>query len=234
MLDAKARNLKEQLLKHETILIAQIYLRVFSITEPVSKYLQTSGLDLLKSQQLVSAALVQLRSIQRDMANIKLEAGKFISWAENEFESRGEDVQLENNLPGKRIRRVKTMSGELSRDDPIENAYSKFTVDVHKIILDRVIESMDSRFEKNKELYLDLNILSPSNFKELKENPIPPNALSKLSETLFHFDNSVTKGNLQSELINFANSWDKLKNSAIDEYTIQNVNETTSSDEDDD
>ena len=49
MLDAKARNLKEQLLKHETILIAQIYLRVYSITEPVSKYLQTSGLDLLKS-----------------------------------------------------------------------------------------------------------------------------------------------------------------------------------------
>lgn len=47
-------------------------------------------------------------------------------------------------------------------------------------------------------------------------------------------DNSVTKENLQSELINFANSWDKLKNSAIDEYTIQNVNETTSSDEDDD
>ena len=111
-------------MKHETILIAQIYLRVFSITEPVFKYLQTSGLDILKSQQLVSAALVQLRSIQ--------------------------SMQLENNLPGKRIKRVKTLSGKLSRDDPIENAYSKFIVKVHNIILDRVIDSMDSRFEKNK------------------------------------------------------------------------------------
>ena len=82
---AKARNLKQSLLKYETILLAQIFLNIFNITEPLSKYLQTQDIDILKSYQLVSSALAQLRAIQRDINNIKLLADGFVKWANEEF-----------------------------------------------------------------------------------------------------------------------------------------------------
>lgn len=44
---AKVKGYIEGLLKYETILTAQIFLRIFEQTSPLSKYLQTSGMDLL-------------------------------------------------------------------------------------------------------------------------------------------------------------------------------------------
>lgn len=48
-----------------------IYIRIFSITGPLSKYLQTKEMDPLKSQELVDTALEKLIQIQRDMNGVK-------------------------------------------------------------------------------------------------------------------------------------------------------------------
>lgn len=50
---AKVKGYIEGLLKYETILTAQIFLRIFERTSPLSKYLQTSGMDLLTTHSLV-------------------------------------------------------------------------------------------------------------------------------------------------------------------------------------
>lgn len=44
---AKAKGYIDGLLKYETILTAQIFLRIFEHTSALFKYLQTSGMDLL-------------------------------------------------------------------------------------------------------------------------------------------------------------------------------------------
>lgn len=54
-----------QLLKYETILTAQIFLRIFQVTSPVSKYLQTSGMDM------IVAAETQLKHMSRDFQKHK-------------------------------------------------------------------------------------------------------------------------------------------------------------------
>lgn len=51
---AKARNLKEAFMSYELILTALIYIKIFKIVGSLSRYLQTSGIDLIKSQELVN------------------------------------------------------------------------------------------------------------------------------------------------------------------------------------
>lgn len=44
---SKAQGYKDALLKYETILTAEVFLRIFEQTSPLSKYLQTSGMDIV-------------------------------------------------------------------------------------------------------------------------------------------------------------------------------------------
>lgn len=46
-----ARVFIAQLLKYETVLTAQLFLQIFQVTSPVSKYLQASGMDILTAHR---------------------------------------------------------------------------------------------------------------------------------------------------------------------------------------
>jgi hypothetical protein len=78
---SKADGLLSSLLKYENILIAHIFIKIFSITGPLFRYLQSSGLDLLKCQQMVEGNLEQIKKHQRDMENTKITCDKFIEKA---------------------------------------------------------------------------------------------------------------------------------------------------------
>ncbi|KAK9528098.1 hypothetical protein VZT92_014591 [Zoarces viviparus] len=67
-----------QLMKYETIITAQIFLRIFQVTSPVSKYLQTSGMDILTAHQMVAAAEAELKDMTRDFQSVKTAADKFV------------------------------------------------------------------------------------------------------------------------------------------------------------
>jgi len=60
-----------QLLKYETVLTAQLFLRVFQVTSPVSKYLQTSGLDILTALRMIVSTETQLKEMARDFHKVK-------------------------------------------------------------------------------------------------------------------------------------------------------------------
>jgi hypothetical protein len=53
----------ESLCKYETVITAKIFLRIFELTTPLSKYLQTSGLDILKAYHMVSQTCSELKKI---------------------------------------------------------------------------------------------------------------------------------------------------------------------------
>lgn len=59
-----------------------MFIKIFSITSSLTRYLQTSGLDLLKCQQMVEGTLEKIKKLQRDMDNIKLTCDNFVEKAQ--------------------------------------------------------------------------------------------------------------------------------------------------------
>ena len=76
-------SIKERLLKFKTVLSAHLFLRIFEITTPLSKYLQTKGLDILKSHQMVMKTISSLEKISRDFHDVKRKS-TFFAQLENE------------------------------------------------------------------------------------------------------------------------------------------------------
>ncbi|RXN12024.1 zinc finger MYM-type 1 [Labeo rohita] len=115
----KARGFKEALLKYETILTAQTFLCVFEQTSPLSKYLQTSGLDILTAHRMVVETQEALQKNARNFDSVKRAADIFVQWANAKLQEQDEDTKLEvqTELAKKRIRKRKTMPGELAQDE---------------------------------------------------------------------------------------------------------------------
>lgn len=72
---------------YELILTALIYIWIFKIVGLLFIYLQTSGIDSIKSQKLVNKkALLNLKQIQTGMKDVKSDVAKFITIIEETFE----------------------------------------------------------------------------------------------------------------------------------------------------
>jgi len=56
----------QSLTKFQTILTAQLYLKIFQRTTPLSKYLQTDGMFILQAQQIFSSTLEFLKKEARN------------------------------------------------------------------------------------------------------------------------------------------------------------------------
>ena len=74
---AKCRSYEEALLQCETLMTAFIYLRILETTTPLSKYLQSTGMDILKAHQMVTTTINQLTNVQRDMQGVKNSVASF-------------------------------------------------------------------------------------------------------------------------------------------------------------
>jgi len=75
----KASGFMKGLCKYDTILTAQIYLRIFNKTTPLSKYLQGYGVNLVSAHQMVTQTLNDLKKIDRDFPSIKQAADNFLT-----------------------------------------------------------------------------------------------------------------------------------------------------------
>ncbi|XP_025207424.1 uncharacterized protein LOC112603181 [Melanaphis sacchari] len=178
---------------------------IFSITGPLSRYLQSKSMDLITAQNLVDGALEHLKKVQRNMEWIKLSAESFVIWANTEL-----DLQFNG-------------------DSPI----TKFEIEVHNRILDIVVESINKRFIKHRKLYNDLSCLSPSYFSYIIQNGLPDQALTTLCDKLKSLNSNITYNGLKDELIHFAKNWDKLKKSLAESFATSYSLELTQDEEDD-
>jgi len=147
---SKANNLLSPLL---TILIAHMYMNIFSITGPLSRYLQTSGLDLHKCVQMVKASLNELEKIQRNINNTIQVSDLFIIEMNDEIQKRidecSEDLEIEkiqSKFEVKRVAKKRKMASYESNDEPIEEEEKKFTIEVYNRVLDTIIENYHLRF----------------------------------------------------------------------------------------
>jgi len=221
---AKARGFKEGLLRFETVLTAQIFLRLFEKTTPLSKYLQTQKMDILSAHRMVSATQESLKSIARDFKTVKAAADTFAKWTNENIEEReeGTDIEVAVALPQKRTKK-RSRAEEMSPDEALSDAERAYEVNVHNAILDTAIETIHRRFMTHGTLFADLAWLDTRNFSQIRTTPLPNTALKDLSNCLIRFDSRATVENLQSELIGLAGQWDRLKASHVEEYKTRTV-----------
>lgn len=218
----KAGTFLDSLKKFKTCITAQLYLFIFKNTTPLSLYLQTQGMDILQAYRMVSETVDNLQAHDHDSQMIIDAAKKFAVWANGKLETTDCQVMIEEDFPPtKRIQRKKRMAGELAVDEPILLASDQFRVEVYKVTLDKIINSLQSRFTKHGQLFADLACLDPRNFEDILLH-LPNNALERLSSLVIKFDSMATKEKLQSELLDFSSKWQRLKMSLDEEYTHAN------------
>ena len=104
---------------YETILTAQIFLRIFEHTDPLSKYLQTSGLDLLCTHGMVETTQNTLQKMIRDFNGIKDAGQTFVQWANEKLRDEENEtvMDVEDTLPQKRVRKKKVLPSEKCEDE---------------------------------------------------------------------------------------------------------------------
>lgn len=73
----QANNLLGKLLLFETITTAFVFNRIFSITAPLSEYLQARNLDMLQAWRMVETDTERLANISRDFKEIHQKAIRF-------------------------------------------------------------------------------------------------------------------------------------------------------------
>jgi hypothetical protein len=89
------------------------------------------------------------------------------------------------------------------------NPLKLFEVNVCNVIFDSVIQSIELRFEKYKDLYADINCLDPNNF--FTEDNLLNNALKSIFTKILPFKTDLSYQQLHLEYIKFVSKWDKLK-----------------------
>jgi len=133
---AKADGYAETLLKYQTILTVQTFLRIFQQTTPLSKYLQTSGMGLLTAHRFVTSTQDDLKKYARDdFKGLKTTTDAFVQWANEELNVC--ETEVEHALPNRRPK-TRKMPGELCDYTTISDADSKYEVQVHNVILDTI------------------------------------------------------------------------------------------------
>ena len=145
--------------RHSTQLSLHLFLRIFEVATPLSKYLQSSGLDILTAHKMVMATQDILKNMARDFKAVKQAADTFVQWANAQvMEEKDCELELEAALPQKRKRKRKVMAGEVASDEGITDANSAYEVEVHNQIIDTITESIHRRFLTHGTLCADLGL----------------------------------------------------------------------------
>ena len=105
---AKAQGFIKGLLRYDTVLTAQTFLHIFEQTSPLSKYLQTRGVDIITARRLVEGTEESLRECARDFEGVKCAADEFVKWANEKLQEEGEcELVAQTALPERRFRKKK-------------------------------------------------------------------------------------------------------------------------------
>ena len=220
---SKAAGYLKLLLKYETVVTAQIFLHLFSTTTRLSKYLQTSGLDLLTAKHMISQASTDMKKMQRNFESVRVSAETFVSFVNDQSESLDTDLE-EKSL----LKLGNTFEKIWSQTNPV--AY--YQINVFNAIMDTAVNSFDERFtEDTTALLVDLSFLHPRVFPIIAKDGLPENAMELLADAIKTFDDTVTAASLRNEIIDLSNLWSVIKLSPLDEYEMMPDNDYQGSDD---
>ena len=214
----QANDLVGKFLQFDTVLTAFLYNRIFSITSPLSEYLQTRGIDLLQAWRMVESSTNCLQRISRDFYTIHDRAVKFCNGVNRILSlqaSEDQEIEVSTSFPNKRVRRRKARADEERDEDVISSPLEQYRVEVFCAVMDEVVGSLRRRFLQQGDLYRDFAFLDPRRFAEFRNKEIPTNVLSKLCNISgLNIDREVVK----EQLISFFDAFPRLAMTLPDEY----------------
>ncbi|XP_025406711.1 uncharacterized protein LOC112680736 [Sipha flava] len=181
----------------------------------------TEGIDLLQSYKMVENTIITLKDVSRKFIDVYEKAKHFSSAMNVIFENEDTSFRVEDDFKEIRIRRNPKFHDEIINDTPYDCSKKKYEINVYNITLDTVIESLENRFSKHKEMYVDFEWLHPTNFKLISN--LPENSMNKIAELLTDFSPNIDKQILQDQLIDFAGKWDSLSKTLLDEYNCMTL-----------
>lgn len=212
-----AGSLLEKLIKFETVLTGKMYLRLFEFTSPLSKYLQTNGMDVIQAHRMVLKTNEELKKIARDYQSTYEVTNEFIKCVNKKLENKNSQIRVEDDFSVTRLRKLKQLDGEIGQQLLFNKSpKNKFQIEVYNVVFDTAISSLENRFNMSSKFMADLACLHPSRFEEVQYLSAEP--LERLSSYLKKFDPSMTSLELCSQLKDFAQKWDTLRLSLNDEY----------------
>jgi len=125
---------------------------IFDITTPLSKYLQSPAIDFVQALVIVDSVRKQLTKLRtNEGAHEILQNAKQFA-IDNELD--------ETQLPEIRLRKRKRMFDEIAEDEIISNTVNNFKSKVYFLVIDKIIISITTRFEKSKDILKDLSFLT--------------------------------------------------------------------------
>lgn len=133
---------------------AHVFLKIFKISDPLSKYLQTSGLDFMKCNDFVNDFKKKMKAYSRNFEEVKNTVKIFAEKMNTVLENNGiEEVAfgLGTYFPIRRISKKKQMADESISSESAEypDEHGKYQVNVYNIIMDTVLTRLKKRFLGN-------------------------------------------------------------------------------------
>ncbi|XP_074030798.1 uncharacterized protein [Leptinotarsa decemlineata] len=229
--NAKVRHEATALLKKyldfETVLVGMIFLQLFKITTPLSDYLQTKNLDYAQAWRNIESSLSRLKHLREKFDETLNAAQRFVLKMTQKLEERAKadetlnEIVIGKAITEKRKKKVKKMAGELAEDDSVGTSpEEEFKIKIFFVIVERAVQTMESRFVQHKSLYLDLACFDPKTFKS--QESLPPKALKKIGELVLNVDEEK----LKEELISFVNVWPQISNASLNaDYENEDVSD---------
>ncbi|KAL4148670.1 hypothetical protein QTP88_002842 [Uroleucon formosanum] len=146
---------------------------IFEITTPLSKYLQSPAIDFMQ-------ALVMVDSVKQQLTNLRTTEGAH-EVLQNAKQFAIDNELDETQLPEIRLRKRKRMFDEISEDEIISNPVDNFKSKVYFLVIDKIIMSITTRFEKSKDILKDLSFLTHDRLMNTNQGkPCPDDMFNSL------------------------------------------------------
>jgi len=153
----------EYLLSERFVLTGMLFLKIFEMTSPLSKFLQMKNIDLLAAVNYVQNILTTIKNLRNDIkfGNLIDQKNTFIQSKQNDFSF--------TPIVSTRIKRIKKMVGESASDENITDSIDHFRIKTYIVILDILITRISERFNENHSpLYKDISLFQRKRLREVK------------------------------------------------------------------
>lgn len=171
-----AKGLLKNIKSFKFILMLVIFKDIFIITSPLSKYLQSANIDFFQAITFLDSALVKTKSLRSENEHFH----KFVQNAKKIAQK----WNVEQTFEIKRIKIVKSMPGEMNKDEVLIDPLEKFRCDIFNVIMDVLWSKLRSDFKETRSTVKDMAVFQLDRMSSIDPSTFPPDAFKAIGDWL--------------------------------------------------
>lgn len=165
----------------------------------------------MKVHQLYKETVKDLGEYSRDFSSIQSASENFVTWINISLEAKRSDIIIANELPKCTACKKKKMFDYEDEDKTVNQiAMQLFEYSVHNLVLDKVVQCMNMKFEEHGKSCAVFSYLDPRNFDQISKK-LPDDTSKEVHSIVTSFILDLTFGDLQLKLKDFSSKWKSLK-----------------------